>query len=99
MVKEASATESSLGKGEASSIWLAEKEKRMLIVDDRKAAFMATMYGVECRGTLFLVFLGMKKGFIKSKKETLELVSTLVGNGLYLSSDVLAEFYVMIEKL
>jgi predicted nucleic acid-binding protein len=63
----------------------------VLICDDRKATFIASMHNVECRGTLHLVFLGVRKGAIKSKKEAIVLVSQFVGNGLYLSSDVLSE--------
>ena len=99
VVKEASLGGDVLEKGESSSIWLAEKEKRILIVDDRKAAFIASTYEVKCHGTLYLVFLGMKKNIIKNKKEAVALVSQLVSNGLYLGSDVLAEFYVLIEEM
>ena len=88
-----------LGIGEASSLSLASKLKQPLIIDDRKAVFVANTLGIECHGTLFIVLLALKRKIIKSKKEAIDIVNQLIGNNLYLSSDALSEFYVLLNKV
>ena len=98
-VKDTSPPDGTPGKGESSSISLAIQEKDILIIDDRKVAFVASTMGMECRGTPYLLFLGLKRGIIRDRKETIELLAVFVANGLYLSSDVIAEFYALLERM
>ncbi|MBI2653260.1 DUF3368 domain-containing protein [Candidatus Woesearchaeota archaeon] len=88
-----------LGKGEASSLGLASKLKQPLIIDDKKAAFIAKTIGVECHGTLYVVLLALKRGLIKNKKEAIDIVNQLINNKLYLSSEALSEFYALLDKI
>ncbi len=88
-----------LGTGEASSLGLALKLKQSLIIDDKKAVFMANTLGIECHGTLYIVLLALKKRIIKNKKEAIDIVNMLVSNKLYLSSEALSEFYSLLDKI
>lgn len=90
---------STLGVGEASSISLALKLNEPLIIDDKKAAFVASTLGIKCHGTLYVILLALKRKIIKDKKETIEIVNQLIENKLYLSSDTLAEFYALVNKI
>lgn len=89
---------SALGRGEASSLSLALKLKQLLIIDDKKAVFIANTLGIECHGTLYVVLLALKKRIIKNKKEAVDIVNQLISNKLYLSSDALSEFYSLLNK-
>ncbi|MBS3113927.1 hypothetical protein J4448_02400 [Candidatus Woesearchaeota archaeon] len=88
-----------LGVGESSSLGLALKLKQPLIIDDKKAVFIANTLGIECHGTLYVILLALKKKIIMNKKEAIDVVNHLISNKLYLSSDVLSEFYAMLEKI
>ena len=87
-----------IGKGELSSIELAVKYKLPLIIDDKKAAFIAETFNLKCHGTLYVILLGIKKGIIK-KKEAVEILDQLIDKGLYIGSDVLAEFYSLLDRI
>lgn len=88
-----------LGIGESSSIGLASKLKHILIIDDKKAAFIAGTLGVECHGTLYVILESLKRGLIKDKKEAIYIVEQLVNNNLYLSTETLSAFYSLLEKV
>ena len=88
-----------MGVGESSSLGLALKLKQPLIIDDKKAVFIANTLGIECHGTLYVILLALKKKIIMNKKEAIDVVNHLISNKLYLSSDVLSEFYAMLEKI
>ena len=88
-----------LGVGEASSLGLALKLKQPLIIDDKKAAFIANTLEIRCHGTLYVVLLALKKKVLRNKKEAINIVNQLISNKLYLSSDVLSEFYALLEKI
>lgn len=88
-----------LGVGEASSLGLALMLKQPLIIDDKKASFIGNTLGLECHGTLYVILLALKKKIIKNKKEAIDIVNLLINNKLYLSSDVLSEFYALLNKI
>ncbi len=88
-----------LGAGEASSISLALKLKQPLIIDDKKAVFIANTLGIECHGTLYIVLEALKRKIINNKKEAIDIVNLLISNNLYLSSDALSEFYILLNKI
>ena len=87
-----------LGAGEASSIGLALKLKEPLIIDDKKAVFIASTFGIECHGTLYVVLEALKRRIIKNKKEAIDVVNQLINNKLYLSTEALSEFYSLLDK-
>ena len=88
-----------LGVGEASSISLALKLKQPLIIDDKKVSFIGNTLGLKCHGTLYVILLALKKKIIKNKKEAIDILNLLINNKLYLSSDVLSEFYALLNLL
>lgn len=88
-----------LGVGEASTLGLALMSKQLVIIDDKKASFVANTLGLECHGTLYVILLALKKGIIRNKKEAIDIVNLLIGNKLYLSSEVLSEFYALLSKI
>lgn len=88
-----------LGVGEASTLGLALMLKQLLIIDDKKASFIANTLELECHGTLFVILLALKKKIIKNKKEAVDIVNLLISNKLYLSSEVLSEFYALLNKI
>ena len=89
----------SLGAGEASTLGLALMLRQPLIIDDKKASFIANTLGLECHGTLYVILLALKKKIIKSKKEAIDIVNLLISNKLYLSSEVLSEFYTLLNRI
>ena len=98
-VEKSNETSALIGVGEASSIGLAIKLKQPLIIDDRKAAFIAGTFGAECHGTLYIILEALKRRLIRNKKEAIDVVNQLVSNNLYISAETLAEFYSLLEKI
>ena len=88
-----------MGIGEASSLSLASQLKQPLIVDDRKAVFIANTMGIECHGTLYVVLLALKRGVIKNKREAIDILNQLISNNFYLRSDILSEFYTLLNNI
>lgn len=87
-----------LGAGESSTLALALMLRQPLIIDDKKASFLADTLGLECHGTLYIILLALKKKII-NKREAIDIVNLLISNKLYLSSDVLSEFYALLNKI
>ena len=98
-VQSSEEIKSNLGTGESASIYLASKIRQILIADDKKAVFVADTFGIECHGTLYVVMLALNKKVIKNKEEAIEILNSLIENKLYLSSDVLSEFYGLLGKI
>ena len=88
-----------LGVGEASTLGLTLMSKQLVIIDDKKASFVADTIGLECHGTLYVILLALKKGIIRNKKEAIDIVNLLISNKLYISSEVLSEFYALLSKI
>lgn len=98
-VQKAYEINKALGVGESSSLGLALQLKQSLIIDDKKAVFVANTYGIECHGTLYIILEALKKRIINNKKEAIDTLNQLINNDLYLSSDVLSEFYTLLNKI
>lgn len=76
-----------LGKGETEAINLSlEMNVDLLIIDDKRARNAAESYNIKCIGTLGLLTLAKKKGFIE---ELREYFIRLIENKRYLSIDLL----------
>jgi hypothetical protein len=68
--KEEREFSSSLGKGETEAITLCiEMKADLLIIDDRKARITAESYNIKCLGTLGMLTLAKKKGYIKELRK------------------------------
>lgn len=98
-IQKSDETYQPLGAGESSSIDLALKLNQPLIIDDKKAAFVANSVGIECHGTLYIVLEALKRGIIKNKQEAIDIVGQLINNNLYLSAETLSEFYSLLNKV
>ena len=98
VIRKAREINNILGVGEASSISLALELRQILIIDDKKAVFIANSFlGAECHGILYAILLALKQGIIKNKEEAIEIVNELISSKFYLSGDVLSEFYSMLQ--
>lgn len=76
-----------LGKGETEAINLSlEMNVDLLIIDDKRARNAAESYNIKCIGTLGLLTLAKKKGFIE---ELRKYFIRLIENKRYLSIDLL----------
>lgn len=75
-----------LGKGEASAISLALETGNICIIDDLRARKMALNIGIRITGTIGVLLIAEKKGFIQSAYEDLK---TLKGKGFYVSEALL----------
>lgn len=61
---------SKLGKGETEAIALCiEMKADLLIIDDRKARITAESHNIKCIGTLGMLTLAKKKGYIKELRK------------------------------
>lgn len=59
-----------MGKGETEAITLCiEMKADLLILDDRKARIAAESYNIKCLGTLGVLTLAKKKGYIKELRQ------------------------------
>jgi len=68
--KEENKIQVNLGRGETEAINLTlELKADLLIIDDKKARSAAESYNIKCIGTLGLLTLAKKKGFIKELRK------------------------------
>lgn len=81
-----------LGKGETEAIALCiELKVDLLIIDDKKARQVAESYNIKCIGTLGLLTLAKKRGFIKELRPYfIRLVKKERYFALELLNDILA---------
>jgi predicted nucleic acid-binding protein len=78
---------SKLGKGETEAIALCiEMKADLLIIDDRKARITAESHNIKCLGTLGMLTLAKKKGYIK---ELRKYFTQLLENERYFSISLL----------
>lgn len=77
----------SLGPGESSVLALASSDSNLIaIIDDLAGRRCAASLGIPVRGTLGIVLIAKKQGFIKSARSVME---DLIRAGLYLSPALL----------
>ncbi|MDP4039314.1 MAG: DUF3368 domain-containing protein [Candidatus Pacearchaeota archaeon] len=87
-----------LGKGEKEAVSLAAKKKSILLIDDDNARKYASLLRVECRGTIYVLFLAVLKK-IMDKIEAKEIFDNIVIEGFYVSTEVYSGFLSMLERL
>ena len=86
----------SLGKGEKEAISLACKKKSTLLIDDNNARKYAALLGVECHGTLYVLYLAFLRRII-DKERARKILESIIREGFYVSTDVYARFLEMLE--
>lgn len=87
---------SALGKGETEAISLCiEMKADLLIIDDRKARSTAESYNIKCIGTLGMLTLAKKKGYLK---ELRQYFTQLLENERYFSISLLNQILKVNEE-
>lgn len=87
-----------LGKGEKEAISLAYKNKTILLLDDDSAKAYASILNIESRGSLYILFISCKKHIIK-KEEAKNIFENMIRDGFYVSTDLYAEFFRLLEDV
>lgn len=87
-----------IDEGEAALISLAKKEKAdLLLIDDASARTVAESFGLNVKGTLYILLLAYKRRII-DKNELKELIKKLINLGFRLSAEIYTEILEEIEK-
>ncbi len=88
-------SEKSLHKGEVEVLFLAKKLNGIAIIDEKPARAVGRILGIEVRGSVYLLMLLFKKGFI-NKEEVIKAFKNMVKTGYRLSS---RDFTIIMEEL
>ena len=87
---------SEIGAGEIAAINLAKQERvSLVLIDDASARTIAESFGLNVKGTLFVLLTAYKRKLLK-KDEVINLANELVGLGFRISQEVYIDF---IERL
>lgn len=89
---------SSVDVAELEVIALAIKEKKPVLIDDKKAVKIAMLFDLEVHGTLYIILKSVKQKILK-KEEAKKIVDQMMDNKMYLSSDVYALFLNLLNSL
>ena len=76
-------------RGEAEALSLARSRGVRLIVDDSSARALAGVFGIDARGTLFVLLSGLRKGLLTTS-DAKESVSRMVSHGMRIDPKLLA---------
>ena len=88
-----------IGTGESALISLAKKEKAdLVLIDDASARIIAESFGLNVKGTLYVLLLGCKNGIL-NKKEVKELIKRLIDAGFRISAEIYTDILDKVEKL
>ena len=83
--------------GEAEVIALSSKLRGLTLMDDSSGRRVAESFGLNVKGTLYVVLLALRKGFL-SRKEAKECIEKLIKAGFRLSAETYAEAVKEIER-
>jgi len=86
-----------LHKGEIEVLSLAKEKNGITITDDSIAREIGEILGVKVHGTLYLIFLMLKKGRI-DKRTAVDKVNEMIRKGFRLSPEVYSEFLKLINS-
>jgi len=85
-----------LHKGEMEVLSLAKEKNGIAITDDSIAREVGEILGVRVHGTLYLIFLMLRKGKI-DKRTAIEKVNEMIKKGFRLSAEVYSEFLKLVD--
>ncbi|MDI6640329.1 MAG: DUF3368 domain-containing protein [Methanocellales archaeon] len=86
-------------KGEVEAISLGRNVKAdLILIDDATGRKVAESFGLNVKGTLYVILRGLKKNVL-SKKEAKDYILELVSSGFRLSPEVLGGVLREIEKM
>lgn len=83
-------------RGEANSLLLAKELNTGILIDEEDARIVARSFGLEARGTLYVLKEGNRQGII-SKKETIKILDNILKEGFRLSAHIYSEFIKTLE--
>ncbi len=87
-----------IDEGESALIYLAKKEKAdLVLIDDASARIVAESFGLNVKGTLYVLLLAFRKKIL-SKKEIKELIKELIEAGFRVSAKIYFDVLSEIEK-
>ncbi|AGK62249.1 putative nucleic acid-binding protein, contains PIN domain [Archaeoglobus sulfaticallidus PM70-1] len=86
-----------LHKGEIEALELAREKDGIAIIDDSIAREIGEILGIKVHGSLYLVFLMLKKGKI-DKKTAKSKVEEMIRKGFRLSAEVYSEFLRLLDS-
>jgi len=88
-----------LGRGEIECVALClDVKDRIFLSDDEDAKKFAKVYGIDGRGTIYILLKSFKEGYM-SKGECIETFERIVENGLWVNAEVVSLFYKTLERL
>lgn len=85
-----------LHKGEIEALELAREKDGIAIIDDSIAREIGEILGIKVHGSLYLIFLMLKKGKI-DKKTAKSKVEEMIKKGFRLSAEVYSEFLRLLD--
>ena len=85
-----------LHKGEIEALELAREKDGVVIVDDSIAREIGDILGIKVHGSLYLIFLMLKKGKI-DEKTARSKVEAMIKKGFRLSADIYSEFLRLLD--
>jgi len=93
------ALEFQIDTGEAQAILLAVyKGKREILIDEKRARFVAKQENLSPRGTLYVILKAIKRGLL-NKEEAINKVNELIKKNFYISTDVYKEFLRLLKEI
>lgn len=88
-----------IDEGESVLISIAKKERAdLVLIDDASARIVAESFGLNVKGTIYILLLGCKKKIL-DKEETKELIKGLIEAGFKISAEIYAEVLDEMKRL
>ena len=88
-----------LGKGEVECIALClETGDKIFLSDDEDAKKFARIYGINGKGTIYLLLKSCKEGFL-GKKECTETFEEIIRKGFWVSPEIVELFHKTLERI
>ena len=88
-----------LDKGETAVIKLAkEKDDPLLLIDDAAGRQIAKSFGLEVKGTLYVILRAYKEGYL-TKDQSRDILDEIISAGFRISSEQYSQVLSRLEKL
>ena len=92
---------SEIDEGEAAVIAAAleDYEEAPVIIDDAEARVAAEYFKLDAHGTLYVILEAYRRSILRSKKDVVSIVNSMIKRGFYLSTEVYARLLSFLEEL
>lgn len=87
-----------LGRGEIECIALCIEREKLMLSDDEDAKKFARSYGIEGKGTLYILLRSYKQGLL-SKSECIESFEEIVDSGFWIDARTTSLFHRYLERI